>query len=137
MVEFFQQNIFLFALAVSSGGMLLWTTFKGHGDGLSPAAATLKINRENALVIDLSPPADYEKGHVPGAKNVAMAQFDPEHKDLVPVRELPVAITCRSGVTAEQAAKRLVKAGFQRVYVLGGGNAAWTQADLPLAKGRG
>jgi len=34
------------------------------------------------------------------------------------------------------AAQRLVKAGFSRVYWLEGGLAAWTEAQLPLAKGR-
>lgn len=138
--EFFRNHPLLcgafVALLIAVVGTEVARLFRGFKE-VTPAGLTQLINRENALVIDLSPPADYEKGHVPGAKNVAMAQFDPEHKDLVPVRELPVAITCRSGVTAEQAAKRLVKAGFQRVYVLGGGNAAWTQADLPLAKGKG
>ena len=110
--------------------------FSGYKE-VTPAGLTQLINRENALVIDLSAPGDFEKGHVPGAKNVAMAQFDPENKELAKVKELPVAVYCRTGATAEQAAKRLVKAGFKRVYVLGGGVASWTQADLPLAKGRG
>ena len=103
---------------------------------VTPAGLTQLINRENALVIDLSAPADFEKGHVPGAKNVAMAQFDPENKELTKVKDMPVALYCRTGATAEEAAKRLVKAGFQRVFILGGGVASWVQADLPLAKGR-
>jgi rhodanese-related sulfurtransferase len=32
-------------------------------------------------------------------------------------------------------AQRLVKAGFTKVYTLGGGVLAWQQAQLPLAKG--
>ena len=34
------------------------------------------------------------------------------------------------------AAKKLKKAGFEQVYWLDGGIAAWQQADLPLVKGR-
>lgn len=104
--------------------------------GLSPAQLTALINGEGALLVDVSPFNDFEKGHIPGAKHVAMSQFDPESKLLAKVRELPVAIVCRSGITSTQAAKRLVKAGFKRVYSLEGGTAAWQQADLPLARGK-
>jgi len=105
--------------------------------GVSPAELTQLINREDALIIDVSPINDFEKGHIVGSKHVAMSQFDPENKLLAKVRELPVAVVCRSGVQSGQAAKRLVKAGFSRVYSLEGGLAAWQQAELPLAKGKG
>lgn len=103
---------------------------------ITPAALTQLMNRENALVVDISPLADFEKGHIPGARHVAMSQFDPEHKDLAKVKDMPVVVVCRSGVTAQRAAHRLVKAGFQRVSILGHGMAAWRQADLPMNKGR-
>lgn len=121
----------LIAVIASEAGR--W--FRGYKD-VTPAELTRLINGENALVIDVSPPADFEKGHVPTAKNVAMAQFDPEHKDLNKVKDKPVVVICRSGQTSAGAASRLVKAGFKRVYTLGGGTAAWTGADLPLAKGK-
>lgn len=103
---------------------------------LTPAALTQLINRENALVIDVSSIQDYEKGHIPGARHVAMSQFDPESKDLAKAKELPIAIYCRTGQTSGQAAKRLKKAGFTRVHVLEGGLRTWTEAQLPLVKGR-
>ena len=103
---------------------------------LTPAALTLLMNRENPLLVDISPRDSYEKGHIPGAKHVLMSQFDPESKDLAKAKDLPVVVICRAGQTAQGAAQRLVKAGFQRVYVLGGGMGAWTQAQLPVAKGK-
>jgi rhodanese-related sulfurtransferase len=109
--------------------------FRGYRE-LTPAGLTQLINRENALVVDLSSTADFEKGHIAGAKNVQMSQFDPENKELAKVRELPIAVYCKSGTTSTQAAARLVKAGFKHVYWLGGGLAAWRQADLPTARGK-
>ena len=103
---------------------------------LTPAGLTQLINRENALLIDVSSSADFEKGHIPGARQVAMSQFDPESKDLAKVRELPVAIVCRNGQTSAQAAQRLKKAGFTKVFWLEGGLGAWGEAQMPLAKGR-
>jgi rhodanese-related sulfurtransferase len=102
----------------------------------TPAGLTHLINRENALVIDVSSLQDFEKGHIPGARHVAMSQFDPESKDLAKAKELPVAVYDRNGQMSGKAAQRLVKAGFSRTYWLDGGLAAWTEAQLPLAKGR-
>jgi rhodanese-related sulfurtransferase len=104
--------------------------------GLGPAALTALVNRDNALVVDLRPIADFEKGHIPGSKNVQMSQFDPENKQLAAARALPVVLVCKAGQTSGDAARRLRKAGFERVYILDGGIGAWQQADLPLAKGR-
>ena len=103
---------------------------------IGPAQLTNLINRENALIVDVSAPLDFEKGHVIGSRSVAMSQFDPENKQLAKVRELPVALVCRNGTTSALAAKRLVKAGFKQVFWLDGGVAAWQSADLPMAKGK-
>ena len=121
----------LVALAVSEAQRFM----RGYA-ALTPAGLTQLINRENALLIDVSAQADFEKGHIPGAKHVPMSQFDPESKDLAKVRDLPVAIVCRNGQPSGQAAQRLKKAGFTKVFWLEGGLAAWTEAQMPLAKGR-
>ena len=109
--------------------------FRGY-KVLRPAGLTALVNRDNALVVDLRPMADFEKGHIPGSKNVQMSQFDPESRQLAPARALPVVLVCKTGQTAGAAAKRLRKAGFEHVHVLDGGIGGWQQADLPLAKGR-
>ena len=103
---------------------------------VNPAGLTALINREDALLVDVSPLGDFDKGHIAGAKNVQVSQFDPENKLLAKVRDLPVVVTCRTGTASADAAKRLVKAGFKKVYWLDGGIAAWQQANLPLVKGK-
>jgi rhodanese-related sulfurtransferase len=103
---------------------------------LTPAGLTQLINREDALLIDVSSQADFEKGHIPGAKPVALSQFDPEAKDLAKAKELPVALVCRNGQPSAQAAQKLKKAGFTKVFWLEGGMGAWSEAQMPQAKGR-
>ena len=103
---------------------------------LRPATLTALINRENALVVDLSATGDFDKGHIAGSRNVMPSQFDPENKQLAAARALPVVVVCRTGQASSAAAGRLKKAGFEQVYWLDGGIAAWQQADLPLVKGR-
>lgn len=109
--------------------------FRGY-KALRPAELTGLINRDNALVIDLSASNDFEKGHIAGSKSVQPSQFDPENKLLANAKDLPVVVVCRNGQGSADAAKRLKKAGFTKVFWLDGGVAAWQQADLPLVKGR-
>jgi rhodanese-related sulfurtransferase len=103
---------------------------------LQPAGLTALINRENALVVDLSSISEFEKGHIPGSRNVVQSQFDPENKQLAGAKAMPVVAVCRTGQASAAAAKRLKQAGFEQVYWLDGGISAWRQADLPLVKGR-
>lgn len=110
--------------------------FRGY-KALRPAELTALINRDNALVIDLSASGEFEKGHIAGSRSVQVSQFDPESKQLANAKALPVVAVCRTGQASADAAKRLKKAGFEQVYWLDGGIQAWQQADLPLIKGRG
>lgn len=105
--------------------------------GLRPAELTALVNREDALVVDVSATADFERGHIAGSRNAPASGFGPEHKLVAGHRERPVVIVDRTGMASGPLAARLKKAGFASVYVLDGGIAAWQQADLPLVKGRG
>ncbi len=109
--------------------------FRGYKT-LRPAELTQLVNSENALVVDLSASNDFEKGHIAGSRNVLPSNFDPENKLLAGAKSQPVVLVCRTGQASGGAAKRLKKAGFEKVYSLEGGIAAWQQADLPLVKGR-
>jgi rhodanese-related sulfurtransferase len=136
--EFAQNNIVLVMILVALVVWLIaheWARFTRKYKALTPAQLTLLINRENALVVDISPHADYERGHILGAKSVLMSQFGPEHREVAKAKEQPIAIVCRSGQTAAIAAEKLTKAGFANVNVLEGGMMAWTQAELPVVRG--
>jgi rhodanese-related sulfurtransferase len=133
-----EHNAAAIALAVLTLA-ILYTEFTRLTSGykaVDPAGLTALINRQDALLVDVSGTAEFDKGHIAGARNVQMSQFDAENKVLAKVRELPVAIVCRSGTTSADAARKLAKAGFTQVYWLDGGLAAWQQANLPLVKGK-
>ena len=137
--EFFAHHTLLamlfVVLAIALIGNEVSRLFRGYKE-LSPGGLTLLINRESPLVVDLSSAQDFERGHIPNARHVPLSQFDPENKDLAKVKDLPVAVYCKDGNTSATAAARLVKAGFQQVYWLGGGLASWRSADLPTVNGK-
>lgn len=134
-----QMNTILSMALVGLTVAILYTEiarlFRGY-KALRPAELTRLINTENALVVDLSANGDFEKGHIASSRNVVPSSFDPENRLLAQAKSLPVVLVCRNGQASASAAKRLKKAGFEKVYWLDGGVAAWQQADLPLVKGR-
>lgn len=139
LMQFASQNPVLSILFAGLTLALIYTEIARLFVGfkiVSPAQLTDLINKESALLIDVSAIAEFEKGHILGSKHVAMSQFDPESKLLAKAKELPVAVVCRTGQLSSDAAKRLHKAGFSRVFWLNDGINAWIQADLPLSKGR-
>ena len=103
---------------------------------IKPAELTALVNAGNALVIDLSAPAEFEKGHIAGSRNVQPKQFGPTHKLVASAQKQPVVLVDRAGLASVTAARDLKKAGFEQVHVLDGGLAAWSADGLPLVKGR-
>jgi len=136
-LEFIQQNIFVVAVAIISGTMLLVLSVRrpaGAG-AVSAAQATLLINRENAQLIDIREPNEYIAGHLGDSRNIPAALLAQRAGELEPFKDKPVILVCQSGARASAACSTLSKLGFLRVHTLEGGVAAWSEAGLPLKKG--
>ncbi|MEK8049832.1 rhodanese-like domain-containing protein [Ideonella sp. DXS22W] len=131
-MKFIIDNWMLIALALSSGGLLLWQSLQ-KGSGVGTAEAVMLINREKGVLIDVSEPAEFAAAHPAGARNVPLAQLSGA-KELPSNKALPVILTCASGARATRAANQLKKAGYERAVALQGGLAAWREASLPVEK---
>jgi rhodanese-related sulfurtransferase len=137
-LEFIVQNIALVAIAVVSGGLLLFMTFNRPGGGrkgITATQATLLINRENAQVIDVSEPDEYLTGHLPDARNFPASKLEERAGELDKFKETPLVVVCQTGTRTGAAVSRLEKLGFTKVHSLEGGLKAWREAGLPLKKG--
>lgn len=137
-MEFIQQNMFLIAVAIISGGMLLFTSLRQGGSGrnaLSPTQATMLINREDAQVVDVREPDEYVTGHLPESRNVPLGRLAERAGELEKFKNSPIIVVCQSGARSSGACKQLDKLGFTNVHNLDGGLNAWRTAGFPLKKG--
>ena len=137
LIEFLQQgqNMWWAALALVSGAMLIWPLFTGgDSDSLSPAAATLMMNREDAVVLDVRESSEWASGHIAGARHIALAQLDKRITELDKLKAWPLIVCCARGSRSRTAMAALKKAGFEKVFVLEGGVAAWLEANLPVTR---
>jgi rhodanese-related sulfurtransferase len=134
MIEFLQQgfNGVWLALALVSGALLLWPLLRGDARNLAPPQATLLMNRENATVIDVREKNAWAGGHIAGARHIPLAQLGQRIGELEKLKGKPVIVCCASGVRGAAAGEQLRKAGFEKVFNLNGGIAAWQDAKLPL-----
>jgi rhodanese-related sulfurtransferase len=134
-MEFIQQNLMWVGLAAASGGMLLWQTFNNAGIGrISINEATLLINRQDALVLDVRETAEWSAGHIPNARHIALGHLGKHLSEIEKFKEKPVIVVCASGNRSGSGCKVLKQAGFQQVFNLAGGIHAWGDAGLPMTK---
>ncbi len=136
-MDFIQQNIYLVAIAILSGTMLLVTSLRrpGGGNAVTPAQATLLINREDAVIIDVREPDEYAAGHLPESRNIPAGKLEERVGELEKYKDTPLILVCQSGARSAGSCARLGKLGFAKTHNLAGGVGAWVEAGLPIRKG--
>lgn len=101
---------------------------------VTPQQATMMMNAENALVLDIRKPEDFEKGHIIGALNVPFAEFETKLKSLQKYVSKPIVVSCYRGKSSLKAAEMLKKASFSNVMSMAGGMASWVQEGYPTER---
>lgn len=135
-MEFIINNIFLVAIAVISGAMLLYPMLRSGAGGprVDATEATRLINREDALVVDVREPAEFANGRILGARNIPLSQLEARAADLQKHKTRPIILSCETGKRSDTAVSVLKAKGFERAVNLTGGLVAWKQAGLPVEK---
>ena len=134
-MKFIIDNWYLFIVALASGSLLLWPVLKSaSGGSLTPANAVQLINREKAVVIDVSETEEFAAGHVGGAKNVPLGQLEERLPTVVKNKAVPVVLVCASGARANRAVAIAKKLGYDNAQAMAGGLKAWREASLPVEK---
>jgi rhodanese-related sulfurtransferase len=134
-LNFLIENWFLIVAALVSGGMLIWpmVVSGSQGAAVGTAEAVRLVNREKGVLIDVSEPEEFAKGHAVGARNIPFGQLE-GHKSLPSNKALPLVVVCPTGARAGRAAGMLRKLGYEKAQVLAGGLKAWREANLPVEK---
>lgn len=135
MTQFIVDNYALILLALVSGGMLfgpmLFNT--GGNNKVNTTEAVRLINREKAVLIDVSDAKEFALGHAAGAKNIPLAELA-SATSLPKNKSLPLVVLCPTGSRAPRAVEVLKKMGFENSKALIGGTSMWREASLPIEK---
>ncbi|PZQ02019.1 MAG: sulfurtransferase [Variovorax paradoxus] len=135
-MNFVIANWMLFAVALVSASLLLWPMVSGAAgaSALTPAGAVQLINREKAVVVDVSEEAEFATGHVVGAKNVPFGQLDAKLSNVVKNKGVPLLLVCPTGARANRAVAAAKKLGYEKAQAVAGGMKGWRDAGLPVEK---
>jgi phage shock protein E len=85
-------------------------------------------------LIDVRTPAEYRQGHIPGAVNIPLQEFQQRMGELGAYRNREVVLYCESGMRASRGGEWLESQGFETLRYLDGHMSAWRQAGLPTER---
>ena len=134
-VEFSANHPLLVAGFVAVLVLLVWTEMMRKLRGLpelSPAQAVPWINDANAIIVDVSSVADFNRGHIVNARNLPASRLANPDAEILKLKDHKLLVVCKSGQTAEAAAQSLRKMGAGEVAVLKGGMAQWRSEQFPV-----
>jgi rhodanese-related sulfurtransferase len=135
-MKFIVDNWVLILVAFTSGAMLMWPLAgRGRMRGVPPNVAVLMMNREKAIVVDVSETEEFGLGHVVGARNVPVNQLEQRLPEVAKNKALPLIFVDPTGARANRAVGIAQKLGYEKANALAGGLAAWKDANLPVEKG--
>lgn len=137
-MEFISQNFFLIGAIVAVLIMIIGEPVRRRMLGIESATITDAIalsNHEDAVFIDVREPREIgDTGMIQGAIHMPLSSFKKNLGQVDKYRNKPVVVYCRSGNRSVSAAGTLKKSGFEKVYNLTGGMAAWQKENLPIQK---
>lgn len=133
-LEFATNHLLLVSAFLAILAALIWNLLSDSGgkSNLDPTEAVLKINHEDALVLDTRSMKEFSDGHIVNAENVPLNDLNNQLPKLGKYKDRPIIAVCRSGSRSAAACSTLRKAGFDKVYNLRGGILAWQNAGLPI-----
>jgi len=135
LIEFAGNHLLMVGGFVAVLGFLVWTEVARKVQGLTeltPAEAVPWINDPDAVVIDISPVAEFNKGHIVNARNLQASLLSNPDAEIQKLKDSKLLVVCKSGQTAIAAAGSLRKMGASRVAVLKGGMAQWRGDQFPV-----
>jgi rhodanese-related sulfurtransferase len=109
--------------AIATDEMEAYLEFVDYGSGVIFAEQIPKDEWPKFMVIDARDPAQFAKGHIPGAINMDWRQVLAK-RNAIP-KNKPVLIYCNTGSLSAQAGFALRVAGWENVRILQGGMSEW------------
>ncbi|MHC8441797.1 MAG: rhodanese-like domain-containing protein [Candidatus Eutrophobiaceae bacterium] len=128
----------MICLFVAVLSLVVWDFYSAAMRGtksLGISEATLMLNRDEAMLIDLRPVAEFDDGHITCAHNIPTAELS-QRLPKLSAKENGLILCCSNGTESHRQAKLLGSEGYAKLFILQGGMREWLQAGLPMARKR-
>lgn len=104
-------------------------------DSVALQAMMARRAQETVYLIDVRPQDEYAAGHIPGFRCFPGGQAVQRSDEVAVVHNCPVVFTCDRMARATLIASWYRQMGFNEVYAVAGGTAAWVSGGLSLETG--
>lgn len=92
-----------------------------RGEDINKGISEFKAT-SGAMLIDVRTKDEYQRGHVPGSKNIDVSQIE-KISSLIKDKSTPLFVHCLSGARSGKAVSTLKNMGYTNVKNIGGINA--------------
>lgn len=104
----------------------------GEVNVVSPEEMQTLLSAKEVQLVDLRTSSEYTEGHIEHAQNLDFKSptFDEDIKKLD--KDKPVLLYCLKGVRSAKCAKKMMSAGFKKIYDLDGGISKWQHKGFKI-----
>ncbi len=108
-------------------------TVAGKAEAKLPTITVTDFQELFYLLVDVRTPEEFASGHLLGAVNIPLSEFQNNLSLWAPrlPRDVTIILQCKAGSRSAQATQILLKAGFTNVLNLDGGITGWTDTFKP------
>jgi len=134
-IEFAGNHLLMVGGFLAVLGLLIWTEVMRKVQGLTeltPAQAVSWINDPDTVIVDISPVAEFNRGHIVNARNLPASRLAKPDAEILKLKDHKLLVVCKNGQTAIPAAGSLRKMGAANVAVLKGGMTQWRGDQFPV-----
>jgi len=132
--EFVAKHWELSSLFFALLAALMFLEKKRSGSSVSSQQATLLLNRDEAIMVDVRDKKEFSEGRITGSIHIPYASLKERCVELEKYKNKRIIIVDKMGQHSGVAGKTLRAAGFENICRLTGGIAEWKNANMPLVK---
>ncbi len=133
LIYFFNHNLLLSVSWILVLLMLVGLEVKIRIYGpkkLSTAELVQWVNNQNAVLYDIRPRTDFDKGHISQSVSTKQEDF---FKIASSIQDKPIIIVCNDGIKSSQEAFKLKNTSHNKeIGYLNGGVVTWQSEGLPM-----
>ncbi len=107
---------------------------KKHITEISPQDAATKLQKKEAVIVDVREQNEWDEEHIPHAIHLSRGTIELDIEEKIPDPNTTIICHCGGGGRSALAAESLQKMGYKNVRSMAGGLKAWKAARLPTTK---
>lgn len=132
--EFIGNHIELSGLFVALLLAFWFSERSRSGKVISPQMATLLMNKDEAVIVDIREKKEFAEGRITGSVHIPFDSLKERSVELKKYEGKQIVLVDKMGQHSGMAGKLLQTAGFDNVARMSGGISEWKASNLPLVK---